>query len=195
MTAVSKLVLLFAAVGVTISSAFPSSGENEARENTNVSKEDPASLIEEGVETAYRFLQSCGHKEMSLCLKMRALTFVDRALRRPGDVVLTDGVSLVRTKDGLDVSREMNGRALSEAELDASLPKNADEKDAQVETLLVERIARFLQSHTLQFKVPESAISEVRKTLDEGKCSICFPSLVYLQNSEVAVVPLYCFMY
>jgi hypothetical protein len=187
MTAVSKWVLIFAAVGFAISSAFPTSDEYDARGNVDVSTEDSASLIEEGVETAYRFLQSCGDKEVSLCLKMRALTYVDRALRRPGDVELVDGVSLVRTQDGLDVSRELNGRALSEAELDASLPKNADERDAQVETLLVDRIARFLQSHTLQFKVPDSAISEVRKTLDEGKCSIYFPSFVYLQNFEVVI--------
>jgi hypothetical protein len=59
---------------------------------------------------------------------------------------------------------------LSEAELDANLPKNAEERETQVETLLVDRVAKFLYSHTLQLKVPDSAISEVRKTLDEGKC-------------------------
>jgi hypothetical protein len=176
MTAVNKWVLIFAAVGVAIASAFPTSEEYDARGNSDVSTEESASLLEEGVETAYRFLQSCGDKEMSLCLKMRALTFVDRALRRPGDVELVEGLSLTRTEDNLDVSRELNGRALSEAELDASLPKNADEKDAQVETLLVDRVAKFLQSHTLQFKVPDSAISEVKKTLDEGTAPSVFIS-------------------
>jgi hypothetical protein len=169
MGAASKWVLIFAALGAVVTSAFPTSQESEARGIQDVYADDTASLIEDGVETAYRFIQSCGDKEMSLCLKMRALTLVDRALRRPGDLELVDGVSLVRTQDGVDVSREMNGRSLSEAELDASLPKNAEERDAQVETLLVERVARFLQSHTLQLKVPDSAISEVRKTLDEGK--------------------------
>lgn len=182
MTAISKWTLIFAAVGVAITSAFPSPEEYDARGNIDVPTEESASLIEEGVETAYRFFQSCGDKEIALCLKMRALTFVDRALRKPGDVDLVDGVSLKRTQDDLDVSRELNGRALSEAELDASLPKNADERDAQVETLLVDRIARFLQSHTLQFKVPDSAISEVKKTLDEGKCSTYFHSLAILQS-------------
>ncbi|KAJ4450983.1 hypothetical protein ANN_02418 [Periplaneta americana] len=167
MVAVTKWVLLFA--GIALASAFPAAEDFEARSSQNVvATEDSASLLEEGVERAYRFLQSCGDKDMSLCVKMRALTFVDRALRRPGDVDIVDGVSLVRTQDGMDVSRELNGRALSEAELDASLPKNADERDAQVETLLVDRVAKFLQSHTLQLKVPDYAITEVRKTLDEG---------------------------
>jgi len=168
MRAASKWVFIFAAVVVT--SAFPTSEEYEARENQDIYADDTASFLEDGVETAYRFIQSCGDKEMTFCLKMRALTFVDRALRRPGDLELVDGVSLVRNQEGLDVSREMNGRALSEAELDANLPKNAEEREAQVETLLVDRVAKFLQSHTLQLKVPDSAISEVRKTLDEGKC-------------------------
>jgi hypothetical protein len=171
MGAASKWVFIFAAVGVVvITSAFPASEEYEARENQDTYPDDTTSFMGDGVETVYRFIESCGDKEMSFCLKMRALTFVDRALRRPGDLELVDGVSLVRTQDGLDVSREMNGRALSEAELDASLPKNTEEREAEVETLLVDRVAKFLQSHTLQLKVPDSAISEVRKTLDEGKC-------------------------
>jgi hypothetical protein len=170
MGSVGKWVLAFAAVGVAIASAFPASEDYDARGHQDISTADSGSLIEDGIETAYRFIQNCGDKEMSLCLKMRALTFVDRALRRPGDVELLEGVSLVQNQESLDVSRELNGRALSEAELDASLPKNAEEKDAQVETLLVDRIAKFLQGHTLQFKVPDSAISEVKKTLDEGEC-------------------------
>lgn len=105
---------------------------------------------------------------MSLCIRMRALTFVDRALRRSGDVALVDGIALVRTGEA-ENSREMSGRALSEDELDASLPQNAEEKDKQVDTLLVDRVAKFFQSHTLQLKVPDAAISEVRKTLDEGE--------------------------
>jgi hypothetical protein len=175
MGSVSKWVLTFAVLGVALTSAFPASEQYDARGNQDISTDDSESLIEDGIETAYRFIQSCGDNEMSLCLKMRALTFVDRALRRTGDVEVFDGVSLVRNQDGPDVSREVNGRALSEAELDASLPKNADERDAQVETLLVDRIAKFLQTHTLQFKVPDSAISEVKNTLDEGKSCPYFP--------------------
>jgi hypothetical protein len=130
--------------------------------------QDSPGAVEDSIETAYKFIQGCGEKDMSLCLKMRALTFFDRALRRPDDLEITDGVSLVRTENEA-ASRGLNGRALSEAELDASLPKDAEDKDAQVESMLVDRVARFLQSHTLQLKVPENSINEVRKSLDEGK--------------------------
>ncbi|PSN43143.1 hypothetical protein C0J52_17063 [Blattella germanica] len=160
MAGVNKWLLIFAAVGIALASAFPAVED---------APEDPSVAVEDGLQRAYRFIQSCGEKDMAYCFKMKALTFVDRALRKPGVVELVDGVSLVHTQDGQDVSRELNGRALSEAELDASLPKNADERDAQVETLLIDRVAKFLQSHTLQLKVPDSAITEVKKTLDEGK--------------------------
>lgn len=125
------------------------------------------SPIEDGLETAYKWVQGCGEKDMSLCLKMRALTFVDRAVRQPEDIPIFDGVSLVRTEAA---SRENNGRALSEDELDAALkPKDPEAKDAEVESMLVDRVARFLQTHTLQLKVPDSSIQEVRRSLDEGE--------------------------
>lgn len=65
--------------------------------------------------------------------------------------------------------RSLGARALSENELDSTLSKDETEKDSQVESLLVDRIARFFQNHILQFKVPDSSINEVRKSLDEGE--------------------------
>ncbi|XP_046668582.1 uncharacterized protein LOC124359683 [Homalodisca vitripennis] len=155
----------------------------------------PEETEADGVERVYRFLQGCGEKDMLLCIKMRALTFVDRALRRPEDISLVDGVKLVRTDTG-DVSRELNGRALSEAELDASLPKDAEDRDAQVETMLVDRVARFLESHTLQLKVPDSSISDIRKSLDEARgkkkkaAKILLPLLLLLKLKAAALIPL-----
>ena len=155
-----RVALVICLCGVA-ASAFPAS------------QTDSPGVLEEGIETAYKFIQGCGEKDMSLCLKMRALTLVDKALRRPDDLEIADGVSLVRTGSEA-ASRGLNARALSEAELDASLPKDSDEKDAQVETMLIDRVSRFLQSYTLQFKVPDSSISEVRKSLDEGKSHLPF---------------------
>lgn len=161
--------LLLLAFAVTAGVAFPAAEEAVDAGGAAAAAASAAapSLWEEGVEGAYRLVRECGDKPFTSCLKMRALTLVDRALRRPDDLALMDGVTLVRAP-GSDAAR---GRALTEEELDASLPQDADEKDAQVETLLVDRVARFLQSHTLQLKVPDAAISEVRKTLDEGAYS------------------------
>lgn len=151
-------VVIAVLCGIAVAAGYPAAPETVAG--------GEADTWTDGVDRVYRFLQGCGEKDMSLCIKMRALTFVDRALRRPDDISLVDGVKLVHTPG--DSSRDLNGRALSEAELDASLPADAEQRDAQVETLLVDRVARFLESHTLQLKVPDSTISDVRKSLDEG---------------------------
>lgn len=130
-------------------------------------QEDEPGVLEQGIEATYRFLQDCGDKPMSLCVKMRALTMVDRALKRSDDVEITEGVSLV-SENTVQSSREANARALSEDELDATLPQNPEERETQVESLLVDRVARYLSSHTLQLKVPDEALTTVRQTLDEG---------------------------
>lgn len=128
--------------------------------------------LEETEDTAlgkvYKVIQECGDKDLSICLKMRALTYVDRALRRSDDISIIDGITLVKSDTSNEAYRGLNGRALSQDELDASLPKNVEEKNTQVENLLFDRVARFLETHTLQLKVPQSSISEMKRSLEEG---------------------------
>lgn len=121
------------------------------------------------VGKVYKVIQECGDKDMSICLKMRALTYVDKVLRRSEDISIVDGITLVKTDKNTEAYRGLNARALSQDELDASLPKNADEKNTQVENMLFDRMARFLETHTLQLKVPQSSISEMKRSLEEGK--------------------------
>lgn len=116
----------------------------------------------------YRVVQECSDKDLSICLKMRALTFVDKALRRSDDINIVDGVVFAKSDAANEAYRGLNARALSQDELDASLPKNAEEKNAQVENLLFDRVARFLETHTLQLKVPSKSISEMKRSLEEG---------------------------
>lgn len=121
-----------------------------------------------GLERVYKVMQECSEKNMGTCLKMRALQFVDRVLRKSDNIDVLDGITLVKS-ESVESSRGLNGRSLSESELEDSPAKDDDEKDAQVENLLLDRIARFLESHTLQLKVPESSISGMRSSLNEGK--------------------------
>ncbi|KAE8737061.1 hypothetical protein FOCC_FOCC017482 [Frankliniella occidentalis] len=182
---VNKSLLLLAAL-VAVALAAPAEEPNPAK------PQDNGSLIEDGVEKVYRFLQECGDKDMFFCMKMRALTFVDRAVRKAGDIPLADGVALVQSGEA---ARELSGRALSEDELDNSLPQDAAERDSQVETLLVDRVARFLESRTLQLKVPDSAISDIRRSLDESrgkkkKLKMLLPLLLLLKLKAAALIPL-----
>lgn len=51
---------------------------------------------------------------------------------------------------------------------DIDLPNESEARENVVDSLLVERVARFLGSHTLQFKVPKESIEDMQKSLDEG---------------------------
>jgi hypothetical protein len=146
---VFKLTILVVAFLAT-AFAFPSAEEPKAGED--------------GVNGVYNFINSCGNEDLTTCLKMRALTFMDGVLQR-GDISVAEGVTLHRTTP---VSAK-SGRALTQAELESTLPANEEERSAQVETLLVDRVAKFLQTHTLEFKVPDSSISDMKRSIEEGK--------------------------
>ena len=70
---VGKSLLLLTALAA-LALAAPAEEPNPAK------PQDNGSLIEDGVDKVYRFLQECGQKDMFFCMKMRALTYIDRAV-------------------------------------------------------------------------------------------------------------------
>lgn len=92
-------------------------------------------------------------------MQERALHYVDGV---DGDVEIADGIKLVETE-----KPESNGRSLN----DVQLPADAEEREAEIDSLLVDRVARFLGSHTLQFKVTKDSINDMQRSLEEGKSS------------------------
>ncbi|XP_059490753.1 uncharacterized protein LOC132205610 [Neocloeon triangulifer] len=127
----------------------------------------------------------CGKQGLSMCLQMRALKFVD-GLNHQGDVEITEGVSLVS-------QGAKSGRALNAAELEASLPADAEERENQVQQLLVERVARFFSTHTLQVKLPQESINDMKRSLEEGrkkKKKFLLPLLLAIKLKAIALVPI-----
>lgn len=151
-------------------------GHPTAEEASAPAEEAPAAI---NYNKVYEVVQECSQKDMSTCLKARALQYVDRLLRKSENIDVLDGVTLVKS-ESVESSRGLNGRSLSESELDENLVKDDDEKDAQVENLLLDRVARFFESHTLQLKVPETSIAGMRSTLNEGK-PFNFNTIIYLR--------------
>lgn len=73
--------------------------------------------------------------------------------------MISDGVQLVQTEE------TQQGRSLN----DINLSDDEETREGEVDSLLVDRVARFLGSHTLQFKVPKESIKDVQRSLEEGK--------------------------
>lgn len=76
-----------------------------------------------------------------------------------GDIKITDGITLVKT------DQVAEGRSLSENEL----PVEPEQREAEIDSLIVDRVARFLGSHTLQFRVPKDSIRDMQRSLEEGE--------------------------
>lgn len=93
-----------------------------------------------------------------LCPQERALRFVDGL---NGDYEVSEGISLVQSGE---TSRQQGARALKDEPLSAEPAV----RENQVEGLLVDRVARFLEGHTLQFKVPKDSIDEMKRSMEEG---------------------------
>lgn len=78
-----------------------------------------------------------------------------------GDFEITEGIKLVQTEDeGTTQGRSMN---------EINLSDDQETRETEVDSLLVDRVAHFLGSHTLQFKVSKDSIQDVKRSLEEGK--------------------------
>ncbi|XP_059488905.1 uncharacterized protein LOC132204424 [Neocloeon triangulifer] len=134
------------------------------------------------LDAAYRFVQACGPQDLSMCLKQRALNFVDDALSK-GDIPILSGVTLLQTAN----PSERTGKEVND------IPRNDENPEAHVESLLIDRVARFFSTHTLQVKVPDDTISDLKRSIEEGrkkKKKFLLPFLLALKLKAVALVPL-----
>jgi Protein of unknown function (DUF1676). len=132
--------------------------------------------IATGLRFFLRLYDDCNRKDgLSPCLKMKAITYFDRAMRTP-EIPLTDTLVLVQNgatsqDTSVSVHKEQTpvGRSLTEAELEASLPTdNYEAKDMQLNQLLLDRVARFFNAYKVQFAFPKLETSELKRNLEEG---------------------------
>lgn len=61
------------------------------------------------------------------------------------------------------------GKALSESDIYAQLPENAEERSGRLVDIAMQNAADFLSSHSLEVKIPAEATQEMARALDEGK--------------------------
>lgn len=137
------------------------------------------------LSSALKFVRDCGDKSMLLCAKERALHYVDNA---NGDIQVGEGITLVETEP----NTAQGGRQLSEM----NLPSNSEARESQIDSLLAERVARFLGTHTLQFKVPKDSIEEMQRSLEEARGKgkktkkLLLPLLLLFKLKAAALLPL-----
>ncbi|KAG5889038.1 hypothetical protein JTB14_009443 [Gonioctena quinquepunctata] len=111
----------------------------------------------------YKVYQECATADLMPCLKLKLVAAMDRAAKAYTEVPLFEGVKFV--KDPKAVIPE--GEIKSEADLEASLPRALEDKESALDSLIVNKVSNFLESHNLQIKLPSS--SDLQRSLEEGR--------------------------
>lgn len=104
--------------------------------------------LERGFNLIYKTYKNCeASGDVVPCLKIKALKLADRALKI-NTLPIFDGLNVVRNE-------EADARSMNAVDFDENaLPVNAEEKESALDNLLVDRVARFLKTHSLQFSLP-----------------------------------------
>lgn len=106
-----------------------------------------------GLRIALKVYDDCSKTEgFSPCLKKKAVTFLDR-LARMDKLSIAEGVDIVKAADAPSTQET----ALSEEQLENSLPRAADAKDEALNQMLMDKVGSVIGSRTLQISMPKLA--------------------------------------
>lgn len=146
MNLLPKLIFL---TTVCLQSASPSpSGSLETARGLESSDQGLMS----GIRVLYRTYERCEQQEdMLACLKLKALRFADRALKVKS-IPLIDGVEVVKKAESED-SRRLSEPLVEVSEED--LPADAEKRQETLDDFLIDRLSRFLRTHTIKFSLPK----------------------------------------
>ncbi|XP_059610894.1 uncharacterized protein LOC132257867 [Phlebotomus argentipes] len=146
----NKCLLVLCSVTLVLARSAPTS-------KNSVTMEDKArSLVGSSVfndlRYIYRTYQECSTTDLTVCLKIKLLTSLDRASRSVGNVSIGDDIKLVRQ----DAAAVDETPAKSTEEIEESLPRSLSDKQTALNKMIFSKIVSFFNTHTLQVKFPES---------------------------------------
>ncbi|KAI5645733.1 hypothetical protein NE865_02400 [Phthorimaea operculella] len=135
------------------------------------------------VSSVVSVVKSCAEEDVSLCLKERALKYVEN-LNSAREVSITDGISLIG-----------NGSPRSARSFEP-LAEEPKARENQVEGRLLDAAADFLENHVIQLRVPKSTVEDVKRSLEEGrgkkkKLKQLIPIFALLQLKIQSLIPLF----
>ncbi|KAL0277507.1 UNVERIFIED_CONTAM: hypothetical protein PYX00_004759 [Menopon gallinae] len=138
------------------------------------------------MESAFKLMSDCRKTDFGTCFGVKAVSLLNR-MARMDNVNIFDGVSFVRTGE---VDR--SGRALSESELENSLPEEPSQKSSRLVDLFLDAALRFFKSHTLQLRLPESTSADLQRAFEEGRKlkKSLLPIMIGVAAKVFAIIPI-----
>lgn len=161
------LVLSLAASSINARSAEPSmhsSNTLDSDQGRSSSSSSPPGVFGD-LRSVYQIYKDCSGSEVSSCLQLKLLTMMDR-VSRSAEVQITEGITLIKDENKKGQVEEEQVR--TPQEIEATLPRSLEDKEAALTSMIVEKAVGFLQSHTLKLKLPN--VEEIQRSLsEEGK--------------------------
>ncbi|XP_017130827.1 uncharacterized protein LOC108148336 [Drosophila elegans] len=114
----------------------------------------------------YRIYQQCTGDNMSVCLKVKLLTGLEKAFRSAKTLPLTEGIQFVSSGAA---SEDPKRAPINEQDIEAVLPRSVDAKEQVLNNMILKRVGNFLQDHTLQVKFDSEANSVEGRKKKEKK--------------------------
>jgi hypothetical protein len=147
--------------------------------DTNSSDENFSDSFVSGLKVAYRAYEQCENIRLGdfvTCLKLRALKFADRVLRSDS-VQVIDGINIVKSKATDRNGRKVNFQPLPEVN-EAVLPSDPEQKQDTLNEMMIERLARFFQTHSVQFDMSRLMVESKQLLGDYPEDQGMFPGLM-----------------
>lgn len=107
--------------------------------------EEPENEVEKGFKMLYNAYEKCGETpDMFSCMKVKAVRFADRALKI-NNIPIFEGITVVKNDES--TSRSMPLAEFNENEL----PNESEKRHEALDDMIVDRVTRFLRTHSIQF--------------------------------------------
>lgn len=104
------------------------------------------------LKVLYNAIEKCSEdKDVGVCLKIKAIGIMDRALVQDEPLPLTDYVAIAK-----DPTARINDNVYNETETEiaARLPRSYEEKSSTLDQMLYDRLNKYLETRTLQLSIP-----------------------------------------
>lgn len=120
-------------------------------------------LYNQGARALLRVYDECNRAEFgtSACLKKKAIAIIDRVARMDSFSV-NEGFKVVKNENAPEY------KAISENELEQTLPRSVEARDEILTELLVDRVSKFFNARTIQIEFPKLNNEELARSLEEG---------------------------
>ncbi|KAM7359238.1 osiris 8 [Cochliomyia hominivorax] len=123
---------------------------SQAQQTGSSSSTSPSNVWKD-LSMVYRLYQQCSAENLSICLKVKLLTGLEKVFRSAKKVKIMEGIQFVKADDTEVPTKPI----LSEQELEANLPRALEAKEQVLTNMIFKNLAGFLQHHTLQIKFPD----------------------------------------